>query len=281
MESTNFSSLARPLDIKNKTNLYILILTLFTIVAGTFIKMPEGIAILNSFLWSLSAGFMVFISWAISRELDPDYPIAAFISVGIVGLAIIFIQELYPDFLLLLFLLLVFRLINRTVGPPAKWIDSILIAGVGIWLSFELSYIISFVLAIAFWLDSSLPDPLRRQKLFAGLSLATGILSFWLAPSNPINGFYIEEYLIYEVVIILLFIPVILLTRSVRSDKDLEPTPLHLLRVRAVQIFALVVFLVLVIWEGYSILLMIMPLAASFVGISLYRLFHFATKGRT
>ena len=272
MDATRFSSIARPLDLKDKTNLIILILTIFTGVAGTFIKMPEGLTLLPSFLWGLSAAFMIFISWAISRELDPDYPYSAFVAVGLMGLAVIFVQKLSPDFLLLLFLLLLFRLINRSVGPPARVSDSLLILGLGIWLSLDISWIIAFIMAIAFWTDSSLPEPLNRQKIFGGISILAGSVILLVQPDQFIKGLYLQNYLIYDILIAASFIPVIWLTREVKSMKDLDETPLHSSRVRAAQILALLAFLVLIFWEGYSFLLEIMPMAAAFVGITLYRL---------
>ena len=82
--------------------------------------------------------------------------------------------------LLILWLLLVLRLVNRTTGLPAKLLDSLGVLGLSAWLTWQGYWMVGLVTSVAFLLDGLLPPPLRRQLLASGLAfLATMILSIF------------------------------------------------------------------------------------------------------
>ena len=90
-----FTSLARPIDLTYKTNLIIVLLTLAM-----------------SAIHSLSAGFTIFLSWAIAREVNYKNEIISFVPV-FVSMYIIYLYG--PANNLVLFgILLLFRLFSNT-----------------------------------------------------------------------------------------------------------------------------------------------------------------------
>jgi hypothetical protein len=76
----------------------------------------------------------VFLAWVLCRELDPDHDLSAFVAVGL-ALGGLFLWGL-TRLVVLLWLILILRVVNRTMGLPAGILDSLAVLGLGIWLSF-------------------------------------------------------------------------------------------------------------------------------------------------
>jgi len=87
LEIDKISSIGRPLDFKYKTNKAIVIITTITIIIGIALSITNQLKMPNLIFTGVSFGITFFISWAISREIDPDNPISAFI--GLIPLFII------------------------------------------------------------------------------------------------------------------------------------------------------------------------------------------------
>ncbi len=122
MKLSDVTALGRtPIDPSYPTNIAIAVLALGVTIAGTIIRLISGGALLESALWGIGAGFTLFLTWALGRELDPDHDLSAFVGAGLVLVGLWFFDA--PSLLLILWLLLVLRLVNRTVGLPAKPLD--------------------------------------------------------------------------------------------------------------------------------------------------------------
>ena len=270
MNVYKYSSTSRPLDPKYKTNAAIIIITLFTIVGGTFIHMVDGVNLWPHFVWSLGAAFSVFITWAIARELDPDHNYAAFAGVAIIAFAVIFRFYHDPSFLILVQLLLLFRILNRSVGPPAKIFDSVMVLLIGSYLSFFETWIIGLVTAIAFFLDSQLPDPLSKQKWFASIMFIVTVIALFVEPGQVLFTWEMFGYLLVSFAI---FIPVFFLRNKVESLTDITGEKINQKRIYVVQILALFTLISIIIWYGEEGFLNLLPLWSSVAGIAFYRVF--------
>lgn len=111
-------------------------------------------------LWGWAAGLSIFFAWALARELDPDHPGSALFSAAL--------ATCWGGYSSGLFLLLLgLRLVSRTPGLPARWLDSLLVLG----LAFSRPNA-AWIAAAAFFLDGTLDKPLRRHLLFGVLALA-------------------------------------------------------------------------------------------------------------
>jgi hypothetical protein len=179
MKLNDFTALARtPIDLSYPTNRAIAVLTTVVTIAGAILRLLRGTTPLESVLWGIAAGLAVFLTWALGRELDPDHDLSAFVGAGLVFIALLLVDA--PSLLLILWLLSVLRTVNRTVGLPAKPLDSLWVLGLSAWLTWQGYWMVGLVTAVAFLLDGLLPPPLRRQLLASGLAfLATVILSIF------------------------------------------------------------------------------------------------------
>lgn len=176
LKMTDVTALGRPIDPRYPTNRAIVLLSLTVVPAGAITWIIRGASFLDSIAWGVGAGLSVFLAWALARELDPDHDLSAFVGVGMMLIALLLFD--LPSFLVVLWLLLALRIVNRTSGLPARPLDSLAILGLGVWLTWQGHWIAGLMTAVAFLLDGLLAPPLRIHLLLAVLAfVATVVLS--------------------------------------------------------------------------------------------------------
>ena len=227
-----FTSILRTLDPGYPTNRVVwLLMPAGAVVAGIAVFLQGG-ATLEIVIAALSGAVVVLGGWALGRELAPDADSISFVSL-LLAFAIFLVVESSSILLLFVALLLV-RTVNRTVGLPSRPTDSMVVVSVTVWVTYGLSFpwlgLIGF---LAFALDASLKERLRRQWIFAGICLvATG-------PALSRDGLYsLQETTLPAMVGLPVLIGVgygltMWRTRAVKSLADATGAPLSLERVRA------------------------------------------------
>jgi len=271
MKLGDFTSLGRiPIDPRYPTNIAIAALALVVTIAGTLWRLLSGLALLESALAGIGVGLVVFLTWALGRELDPDHDLSAFVGAGLVLIA--FLLPDMPSLVLILWLLLVLRIVNRSVGLPAKPLDSLGVLGLGAWLAWQGYWQVGLMTAVAFLLDGLLSQPLRYHLFVSGLAFVTtvaitifhGEMAMESGPTMPL--------VIASVVLVGLFTIVIATTRKVEAVGDATGKVLNPRRVQAAQVLALLTGLLFAWWAGASGVVTVLPLWAAMIGVSLYRL---------
>ncbi|MGD2206818.1 MAG: hypothetical protein PVH17_08570, partial [Anaerolineae bacterium] len=174
MKFSDITALGRPIDPNYPTNRAIAALTLVVMIGGAAYRLFAGAALFDSMLWGVGAGLAVFLAWALARELDPDHALSAFVAAGLMLIGLFFLEP--PNLLMLFWLLLVLRIVNRTTGLPARPLDSLAVLGLGGWLTLQGgNWIAGLATAAAFMLDGWLPSMLGRHRLFAVLALVVTV----------------------------------------------------------------------------------------------------------
>ena len=268
MEIDKISSIGRPLDFNYKTNKAIVIITTITIMFGFVLSILKEFTIPNVILSGVSFGITFFVSWAISREIDPDNSISAFI--GLIPLFIILFFWIETNIIILFWLLISLRIINRTTGLPARIFDSGLLFVISVLMSYFYSPIFGLLSAIVFLFDAKLIDGQKFQLIFASLSLFLSIIFFTI--NNKVFVLPIFSMLqllgILAITIGFLFIPYY--TKTVKSKGDQNDKPLSVSRIRAGQIFALFSVLLVSFFE-FGITAMI-PVWCALAGVITHRI---------
>ncbi len=271
MKLTDITALGRtPIDPRYPTNLAIAALTAIVAIAGAVFYLFSGAAFLESALWGIEIGLVLFLTWALGRELDPDHDLAAFVGAGLVLIALLLVGP--PPLLVVLWLLLALRLVNRTVGLPAKPLDSLAVLGLGLWLTWQGYWIAGLVTAGAFLLDGLLSPPLRYHLFISGLALVATIVLSVFHGGVATEGGPTMLVVVSSVVLAGLFAVVIATSREVQAVGDATREPLNPRRVQAAQLLALLTALLFAWWYGTSGLVALLPLWAALLGTSLYRL---------
>lgn len=170
--------------------------------------------------------------WALARELDPDDTPAAFLGAGLAMLAMAVAAA--PGVLIVYVTLGLVRMVNRSSGLSARRSDSILLTVFAIWLMYAMaSPFYGLVAALAFLLDGSLRDPLRRQWLFALVCVGAFIVyavdhEFGLSQLGVPDSLFEWMGLLFVVI----FALDTALLRRVRARGDVNNRPLDVNRVR-------------------------------------------------
>lgn len=276
MGISRFSSISRPIDPDYPTNRAILILTLFVIFASAGFQVLSGIPPVQALIPGIRAGIYVFLAWALARELDPDNELSAFSASFLACAALLYFPV--PGMLGLALFLLLIRIMNRSTGLPATKSDSLVILLLSGWLSFQENWIFGITAALAFFLDSRLPEPNRQQRFFAGAALLIPAFAFLRKLKTGSLGAGVSEAALFQVpglLLILLipavlFVPHILASRKIKSKGDRNGLPLDPGRVQTAQVTALLGALALAALEGWPGVELMIPLWSAVIGISLY-----------
>ncbi len=265
MNNNNLTNIGRPIDLKYPTNLAILIITILIFISSLFCTLILGESILDSFYTSFVFSLSVFFGWAICREINPDYNLAAFISCGITLFGLIFFLNT-PSLLDLLWLLMILRIVNRTVGPNARLSDSIFILILSIWLSFDRIWIFGLITSLAFFLDSKLSNSNKNHLFF---SIFSAIFTIFLK-NNLLFDIQISNFIaIFVITVSILFFYFSITLDEVESMSDKENLPLNLTRIKLTQILALFCGIMFVLHSSIDLFF---PLWASILGILINRI---------
>jgi hypothetical protein len=279
MKMGDVTALARPIDPSYPTNRAIAVLALVVAIAGAILRLLSGAALLESSLWGIGAGFVLFLTWALGRELDPDHDLSAFVGAGLVLIALLLFDT--PSLLVVFWLLLLLRIVNRTAGLPARPLDSLAVLGLGAWLTWQGHWMVGLVTAVAFLLDGLLLPPLRTHLFVSGLAFATTVVLSVFQGDIAMESGPTMPVVISSLVTAGLFLVVIATSREMQALGDATGERLNPRRVQAAQVLALLTALLFTWWGGHSGVVALLPLWAAMVGVGFYRLaILFLSRGR-
>lgn len=226
------SSLARPLkpgEPPGRTVVYVMVLAA---VLGAVMGWIQQGDLLSIFIDAAVFALAVFGAWALARELMPDAPAVAYLSMAAALAAVVLVDS--PGVLVVFVTLGLVRMVSRSSGLPPKQTDSLALMILSIWVIYAGEMpLFGLVAAVAFALDGSLRNPLRGQWVhamlcFGGTVVYTVDHDIGLAALHWPNSLF--EWV--SVLFILIFALDTLLLKRVRSRGDVDRLKLDLNRVR-------------------------------------------------
>ncbi len=270
MRLSDLTAIGRTLDPRYPTNLAIAILTTLAGAGAAAWKWLAGATVVDSAMWGIGAGLATFLTWMLGRELDPDHDLSAFAGTALtlVALPTLGLPQLLP----LLWLVVVVRVVTRSVGLPARPLDSLALLGLGLWLTWQEGWLYGLITAAAFFLDGWLPPRLRRHLLLSALVVVVTAILALLGAIVPLGSWDSALLQWLYTLAALLFAVTIATLPEAKALCDATGEPLQPARVRAGQVLALVAALLLVSWVGEDALVALLPLWAAMLGIALYAL---------
>jgi len=230
---SSWTSIGRALDPAIPSNRAVLILVPLAALAGLAwgLRGPGGFAV--ALLVALSFALAVFGTWALARELMPDDPVAAFISMALGFLsALAYFQ---PGLLVLFSTLGLVRIVNRSTGLMPRPRDSIIVT-VLVILSIYSSQSpwLGGVAALAFFFDGILHRPVKKQWFYALVCFAAMVV-YMVDHDSPWWKIMVPDSLMewLTLLALLLFSLNLFLLRKVHSRGDMDHLRLDVDRVKA------------------------------------------------
>jgi hypothetical protein len=210
-------------------------------VIGAVSSWSDGAVTLQILQQAIVFLLVVFGSWALARELDPDDHLAAFIAMAAAILAALVVDG--PGMLIVFATIGLVRIVNRSTGLAARRSDSIVCMVLALLVVYSTeSPFYGLVAALAFILDGSLKEPLRQQWIF-GLICLGGTIVYMVDHDIGIGPVPAPDSLFEWLALLFLLIFALdtLLLKKVYSKGDASGQVLDLNRVRggmAVGLFA-------------------------------------------
>ena len=264
---SDFSSFARVIDPRYPTNLAILVIA-FLSSGGLFaFSLVAGASLIPAVTAAFILGVSVFLTWAVGREIDPEHELASFVGLFLIIPGYWFLGA--PELIMVLTMLLLLRMLNRSTGLPPKLLDSISIILLGSLLILRGEWIFGFLCAAAFLLDSRLADSIKRHLLFAGIMAALTIAGLFISKPEFPKFEFTPGQLIFVIVSVLLYFPLVLHSRNVDVICDFQPERLNPIRVQIGQIFAISSVVLVWLFAATPGITSIFPLWGSILGVSI------------
>lgn len=268
MKINTLTTLGRPIDLRYPTNRAIAVGSLLVMFGAVILRRAAGGTWTESTLWGTQAGLSVFLAWALCRELDPDHNGSAFLAAGLClgGLVLWGLPRLTVVF----WLIVVLRVVNRTMGVPAGVLDSLGMLGLGIWLSLQGNWGYGIITSVAFFLDSRLPDRAPGQLIFALLGIAATVAATIVGEDSLWDGGPHLGSTLIALTVSILLLPVIRDARSLKAVGDQTGKRLEPHRVQAAQLIALIIGVETAFLGGIPALAALIPLWAAVLGASVH-----------
>lgn len=275
MKLRDVTALGRPIELDVPTNRAIMVVSAAVVLLGTGLQLTSGLGLPASALWGVVAGASGFLAWAIARELDPDRDYAAFLAAAAALLAVWLLPR--PNFAALLWVLLLQRVLNRSTGLRATWIDASAILGLTAWLTWQWSWVFGVVSAAALVLDARLSDPQARHRWFAVGCLAVAGAAYLSDPALRSTVPMSRELLWGILGATACFLAALFGTTRVNSIGDDTGAPLDVRRLQVMHRITLLGGYLVVLRHGDAGIIALAPLWAAVFGVGAYRI---VTLGR-
>jgi len=274
------TALGRPIVPGYFTNKLIIILFFASLIAALAFNIYQGEPFIAALISALSSAVMVFLSWAAGRELDPAHKWSAFIALPVIYIA--FFVSRPPSLMVLFFIILCCRFLNRTCGLQPLKSDSLLLFVLAILLYFNSFYFVLPYLVIIFLADA-LVKPANRFQFISAFAGSAAYLVLVLAIRPEFNLLTSQTIAIgYSfaavVMVVISAIYVVFTTRHDRVFDDLNKAELNYQRVNAARLLTAFWLASEIICGGAIVILQVYPVVLTFGGILLYHLTGFPGK---
>lgn len=253
-------TLGRSVDIHYPTNRLILILAAITAVIGSFTS--------GSFVTGLKIGATIFVTWALSRELDPKREYGAFASVALALYSFFICFEV--ALMELFFFILILRLISTTTGKQTTWFDVLTVLGVSGYLTYSSDNLIYILLSIVgIFISGAIRNNIllhRALTLLAGGSIGYILSMFFVDATYNVPILSFSTVLIIAVAYTLLAYFDWKRGPKIYDDENNEIRPTNIFKS---QLFFVIGFLLIALFSDLVIGNMIIYIS-SLIGLTLY-----------
>ena len=264
MNPRQYFTLGRIIDKNYFTNKLIILITIFSLVAGSVINLVNGVNLTDATFSGLIFALIAFFTWALAREIYPQGEYAALIA-SLLSVVVIFFLEQYPMIIpVILWFIMALRFINQTTGLKPTIIDRSII----IIFTFFVSYLFSWIFFAMLILVFSINYFISKQKndvVFTIISILS-LLIFIIFRGIWYNHVFVSlnNFIIISM-ISLVFLITMFLVRNIRVICDNTDEKVSITRIYCAQILITFFCLIFVIWFGDEGFIMLTPVWCIFI----------------
>lgn len=185
----SYLGLGRPIDLSDGTTMLAMLCTVLAAVAVTVWKAFNGIGLYDASMSGIGAALGFLFSFMVAQELDPDRKIG-----GIVGGILTVICTLYfgeGNILVMLWLLFILRMLNRTSGDRHRIADNIIIIGSAIWLGKDGFWLYPLMTGAIYAVESQIVGGYFRSLYLAGVAMAGAAIANFSSETPSLSIIYV------------------------------------------------------------------------------------------
>ena len=263
---SKYLGLGRPVDFGQKVNKLAMLATIFICVAITLWKTSSGMDSGEAVMFSMTSGLGFLLSYMIAQELDPDRQLG-----GIIG-GILTVVGYYffgaGNFMVLIWLLFILRMLNRSSGDRHRIGDNVIIIASAVWLGKEGFWVYPLLTGAAYILESQIKGGYFRSLYLAGISLAGLIIAEFSKESVVLT----MDMIVLNCFAIILFLPEIRIAEYTQAKGDKNGKRLIPKRLQATMGFFCMLLVAAIFLHGNEAGKQLLPGTMAAIGCGLYLL---------
>ena len=263
---SKYLGLGRSVDFDQKVNKLAMLATIFICVAITLSTTSSGMDSADAVMFSMTSGLGFLLSYMIAQELDPDRQLG-----GIIG-GILTVVGYYffgaGNFMVLIWLLFILRMLNRSSGDRHRIGDNIIIIGSAVWLGKEGFWVYPLLTGAAYILESQIKGGYFRSLYLAGISLAGLIIAEFSKEATVLT----LEMILLNCAAIIIFLPEVRIAEYTQAKGDKNGKRLIPKRLQATMGFFCMMLVAAIFLHGNEAGKQLLPGSMAALGCGLYLL---------
>lgn len=268
----SYLGLGRPINFEDPITKSAMICTVVVSVVMTLWKHMNGMEVNDAVVAGVGSALGFLLSFMVAQELDPDRQMGGIIGGGLTLVAFYFLGE--GNFLVMLWLLFILRMLTRTSGDRHRIADNVIMIGIAAWLGREGYWAYPMLTGAAYILESQITVGYFRSLYLAGIALACLIFANYSSGDNALHVYYI--YLMAATFI--LFLPELRTASYVQAKGDKNGKRLLPKRLQTAQGFFLMTGFSLALLHGNTQALSMVPAFMAAIGCGVYMVVDLASK---
>lgn len=257
---SQYLGLGRPIDFDNKLNKTAMMAAIFITVAVTLWKSSAGMGSSDAVVSALGYALGFLFSYMIAQELDPDRHLGGFIGGVLTLAAYFFLGE--GNILVMLWLLFILRMLNRSSGDRHRLLDNVIMIGSAAWLGRDGYWVYPLLTGAAYILESQIQAGYFRSLYLAGISLACLLFAKYGTVENTLS----MSNIIIMAIAFILFLPEIRCADYVKAKGDKNGKRLLPKRLQTMQGYFLMMLFTLSFMHGDAAVVSLTPAVAAAMG---------------
>ncbi len=187
--ASQFLGLGRPIDLYDGVTRVAMLCTILSAVAVTIWKSMTGMSSYDASMSGIGVALGFLFSFMIAQELDPDRKLGGIVGGGLTIIASLYLGE--GNILVMLWLLFVLRMLNRTSGDRHRIGDNIIIIGSAIWLGIDGAWLYPLLTGAVYALESQITGGYFRSLYLAGISMAGATVANYSSGTPTLSVIYV------------------------------------------------------------------------------------------